>query len=133
MTAILTEFLFGSPSHLYWSLLALAVLSLVGVLMAHLLPDYRRTIVAIGAVPGLVFAISFVPLFGAGDLPANDPADDIARMENLAFSVLQAAPLMLAFVGPLYAAVMFIDDRERVRKRRLGRPSLTGRDPANPK
>lgn len=120
MTAVLTEFLFGSPAHLYWSLLALAVLSLVGVALAHLLPDYRRTIMAIGAIPFLVFAVSYVPLFGAGEPPASDPADGFARTENLLFSALQAAPLMLAFMGPLYAAVMFIDERARVCKRRSG-------------
>jgi len=118
MTADLTEFLFGSPTHLYWSLLGLAVLSLVGVVVAHLLPDYRRTIMAIGAIPVLVYAVSFVPLFGAGEPPTSDPADGLARTQNLLSGVLQAAPVMLAFGGCLYAAVMFIDDRSRVRKRR---------------
>jgi ABC-type multidrug transport system fused ATPase/permease subunit len=133
MTAVLTEFLFGSPSHLYWSLFALLVLSLVGVVVTHLLPDYRRTIIAVAAAPVLIFAISFVPLFGAGAPPASDPADAVARMEDLLFDVLQAAPLMLAFAGLLYATVMFMDDREQVRKRRSVRPMLTGRGPTNPK
>jgi len=118
MTAALTEFLFGSPNHLYWSILGLAVLVLVGIVVAHLMPDYRRTIMAVGAIPVLVFAVSFVPLFSADEPPISNTADGLARTQNLLSGMLQAAPLMLAFGGLLYAAVIFIDDLAQARKRR---------------
>ena len=118
MTAVLTDFLFGSPNHLYWSLLGLAVLVLAGIVVAHLMPDYRRTIMAVGAIPVLVFAISFVPLFSADEPPVSNPADGLARTQNLLSGVLQTAPLMLAFEGLLHEAVIFIDDRAQARKRR---------------
>lgn len=117
MTTHLTEFLFGSPSHLRATLITFALLVLILSFLAQRIPDYRRTIVAIGAVPMLLFAVSYVPLFGAGEPPAAEPGAPFDGIEKLMFQVMDVAPLLLALLGLAYATFIYFEDRNRVRRR----------------